>query len=189
MINLLYGVTAFLYGLFVIRFVLSWVLGEFDADADVDADVDTDIDADADADANSESSVSLSDLVSFKGATHFGMGFFGWLSSKQYLTHHIEWYDWLIAFILGLIFVIVLYFIYKLMLKLETKPKILSGKQLIGTKATIYLVLPEETDYYKYVITVNNGVGTVEVTAKSKVKYSIGDVTKIINFENEVYLV
>ena len=185
MINLLYGVTAFLYGLFIVTFVLSWVLGEFD----VDADADTDVDADMDADADSGSGMSLSDLISFKGATHFGMGFFGWLSSKQYLTNHIEWYDWLIAFILGLIFVIVLYFIYKLMLKLETKPEILSGKRLIGAKATIYLVLPEETDYYKYVITVNNGVGTVEVTAKSKVKYSIGDVTQIINFENEIYLI
>lgn len=183
MINLLYGITAFLYGLFIVRFVLSWVLGEFDVDSD------TDVDTDADADTDSGYGVSLSDLISFKGATHFGMGFFGWLSSKQYLTSHIEWYDWLIAFILGLIFVIVLYFIYKLMLKLETKPEILSGKQLIGTKATIYLVLPEETDYYKYVITVNNGVGTVEVTAKSKVKYSIGDVTQIINFENEIYLI
>lgn len=179
MINLLYGVTAFLYGLFIIRFVLSWILGEFDADADADADVDTD----------SGSGINLSDLISFKGATHFGMGFFGWLSSKQYLTHHIAWYDWLIAFFLGLVFVIVLYFIYKLMLKLETKPEILSGKRLIGAKATIYLILPEDADYYKYVITVNNGVGTVEVAAKSKTKYSAGDVTKIINFENEVYLV
>lgn len=189
MINLLYGVTAFLYGLFVIRFVLSWVLGEFDLDADADADVDADVDTDLDSDTDSGFDLSLSDLVSFKGATHFGMGFFGWLSSKQYLTNHIEWYDWLIAFLLGLIFVIVLYFIYKLMLKLETKPEILSGKRLIGAKATIYLVLPEDTEYYKYVITVNNGVGTVEVTAKSKVKYSIGDVTKIVNFENEVYLI
>lgn len=181
MINLLYGVTAFLYGLFIVRFVLSWVLGEFDADADVDADTDLDVD--------SESGMSLSDLVSFKGATHFGMGFFGWLSSKQYLTNHIEWYDWLIAFFLGLIFTVVLYFVYKLMLKLESRPKILSEERLVGSTAQIYLKMPMENGYIKYIITVNNGIGTVELQAKSKQEYATGDIIKIINYENGIYLI
>lgn len=187
MVNLLYGITAFLYGLFIVRFVLSWVLGEFDVDADADADVDADMDADADTDSGS--GMSLSDLVSFKGATHFGMGFFGWLSSKQYLTHHIEWYDWLIAFFLGLIFTVVLYFVYKLMLKLESRPKVLSDEKLVGSTAQIYLKMPMENGYIKYIITANNGVGTVELQAKSKQEYATGDIIKIINYENGIYLI
>lgn len=176
--------TVFLYGLFFVRFILSWVVG----DADVDTDTDADFDADADVDGG-DSGLSWSDIVTFKGATHFGMGFFGWLSSKQYLSDHIAWYDWFIAIIIGLIFTIVLYFVYYLLLKLESKPVVLSGTKLIGSRATIHLILPKNDDYYRYSITVFNGVGTVEVEAKSKKEYSIGSITSIINFENQVYLI
>ena len=44
-------------GIFVIQFVLSIFFGDIDADVDVDADI--------------------SSVVSFKGLTHFGIGF-GW---------------------------------------------------------------------------------------------------------------
>ena len=90
-----YGATVFIYSLFIVRFILSWVGGDFDLDMDADGDVD------------------LGDVVSFKGATHFLMGFFGWLSVKSWTTHNVMWWDYLIAFALGVIFVIILYFVYK----------------------------------------------------------------------------
>ena len=44
-------------GIFLIQFVLSIFFGDIDADVDVDADI--------------------SSVVSFKGLTHFGIGFVG----------------------------------------------------------------------------------------------------------------
>ena len=44
-------------GIFVVQFILSIFFGDFDADADIDTDIGS--------------------VVSFKGLTHFGIGF-GW---------------------------------------------------------------------------------------------------------------
>ena len=168
-----YTITAIIYGIFIIRFILSWVGGDFDVDMDVDTDLD------------------LGDVVSFKGATHFLMGFFGWLSVKCYTTHSIEWWDYLIAFVLGVIFVIVLYFVYKLMLSLEKKPQVLTGKQLIGKDAKVYLRTGYDgvDDMCKYIITVDNNVGTMEYPAKSKSVYDVGDSVTISNFANAYYII
>ena len=105
-----YAVALTVYSIFIIRFILSWVGADFDVETDLD----------------------VSDIVSFKGLTHFLMGFSGWLSVKSYITHNVMWYDYLIALILGVIFVILLYFVYKFLISLETKPQILFGKQFIG---------------------------------------------------------
>ena len=113
-----YLITAVLYGIFVVRFILSWAGGDFDLDADLD----------------------LGDVVSFKGITHFLMGVFSWLSLKSYSAHCIMWYDYLIAFVIGLIFVGILFYIYKLMFKLESKPTVLSGKDLVAHSGKIYIL-------------------------------------------------
>lgn len=165
--QIIYGITVFLYAVFIIRFILSWVGGDFDLDMDADGDVD------------------LGDVVSFKGATHFLMGFFSWLSTKLFTAHTIEWYDYIIAFILGLVFFAVLLYVYKLMMQLECKPTILTGKQLIGKSAKVYL----HVDYNKYIITVNNGVGTTEVPAHSSNKHNIGDMVTILDYKDSYYLI
>ena len=67
----IYGITIVIYAVFIIRFILSWVGGDFDLDMDADGDVD------------------LGDVVSFKGATHFLMGFFGWLFDWIYTWNNI----------------------------------------------------------------------------------------------------
>ena len=169
----IYGITIVIYAVFIIRFILSWVGGDFDLDMDTDGDVD------------------LGDVVSFKGATHFLMGFFGWLSTKLMTTHTIEWYDYLIGFILGIIFVIILFYIYKFMMKLESKPTILFGKDLIGHQGTIYLRDYEDLDtgWKHYTITVNNGNGTVELSAISTKSFRTGDSIMIFDFENSYYLI
>ena len=168
-----YLATVIIYGIFIIRFILSWIGGDFDLDMDADGDVD------------------LGDVVSFKGATHFLMGFFGWLSVKSYTTHNVAWYDYLIAFTLGVIFVIILYYVYKLMLSLEKKPQVLTGKQLVGKDAKVYLRTGYDSidDMCKYIITVDNNVGTMEYPAKSKSVYNVGDSVTISNFENAYYII
>lgn len=164
-----YTIAAVIYGIFIIRFILSWVGGDFDVDTDLD----------------------LSDVVSFKGITHFLMGFFGWLSVKSFTTHNIMWYDYLIAFVLGVIFVIILYYVYKFLMKLENKPQILSGKNLIGSTAKVYLVSStiDADTLFKYVVTANNGIGTVEIPAKSRESYKVGDSVVIKDYVNAYYII
>ena len=170
-----YGIAAVVYAVFIIRFILSWVGGDFDVDLDVDGDADFDI----------------GDVVSFKGATHFLMGVFGWLSVKSYTTHNIMWYDYLIAFILGVIFVIILYYVYKLLMKLESKPEALTGKGLIGKEAEIYLSLTtiDSDNLHKYLILVDNGVGRIEMPAKSRELYRTGDPVVISDYVNAYYII
>ena len=162
-----YAIALTVYSIFIIRFILSWVGADFDIDADVD----------------------ISDVVSFKGLTHFLMGFSGWLSVKSYITHNVMWYDYLIALILGVIFVILLYFVYKLLISLETKPQILSGKQLIGKTGKIYVILEPEDSIKKYIITVGNGLGTQEYPAKSNNSYKLGDEVVISDYVNAYYII
>ena len=162
-----YAVALTVYSIFIIRFILSWVGADFDIEADVD----------------------ISDVVSFKGLTHFLMGFSGWLSVKSYTTHNVMWYDYLIALILGVIFVILLYFVYKLLISLETKPQILSGKQLIGKTGKIYVILEPEDSIKKYIITVGNGLGTQEYPAKSNNSYKLGDEVVISDYVNAYYII
>ena len=164
-----YTITAIIYSIFIIRFILSWVGGDFDVETDVD----------------------VSDVVSFKGLTHFLMGFSGWLSVKSFTTHNVVWYDYLIAFVLGVIFVIILYYVYKFLMKLENKPQVLSGKDLIGSTAKVYLVLSiiDADTLFKYVITVDNGIGTVEIPAKSRESYKTGDSVVIKDYVNAYYII
>ena len=162
-----YAVALTVYSIFIIRFILSWRGADFDIDADID----------------------ISDVVSFKGLTHFLMGFSGWLSVKSYITHNVMWYDYLIALILGVIFVILLYFVYKLLISLETKPQILFGKQLIGKTGKIYIILEPENSIKKYIITVGNGLGTQEYPAKSNNSYKLGDEVVISDYVNAYYII
>ena len=162
-----YAVALTVYSIFIIRFILSWIGADFDIDADVD----------------------IGDVVSFKGLTHFLMGFSGWLSVKSYITHNVMWYDYLIALILGVIFVILLYFVYKFLISLETKPQILFGKQLIGKTGKIYIILEPEDSIKKYIITVGNGLGTQEYPAKSNNSYKLGDEVVISDYVNAYYII
>ena len=162
-----YAVALTVYSIFIIRFMLSWVGADFDVETDLD----------------------VSDIVSFKGLTHFLMGFSGWLSVKSYITHNVMWYDYLIALILGIIFVILLYFVYKFLISLETKPQILSGKQLIGKTGKIYVILEPEDSIKKYIITVGNGLGTQEYPAKSNNSYKLGDEVVISDYVNAYYII
>ena len=67
-----------------------------------------------DVDLDGELDMDVSDIVSFKGLVHFVMGASGWLCIKHSVSHSIEWYDYLIALICGILFVVILYYLYKL---------------------------------------------------------------------------
>ena len=163
-----YGVAIVVYGLFIVRFILSWICGDFELDADADLD--------------------MSDVVSFKGALHFIMGLSGWLSVKS-LVSTVQWYDYIIGFVVGLIFIVILFFVYKVMTELENKPLIISGEGLVGREGTIYLNQSFDGDNFHYLVTTHNGVGTTEVSAKSKNKYNVGDKVILNEYKNSYYLI
>lgn len=156
------------YAIFLFQFIASVFFGDIDFDLDVDADL------------------SIGDLVSFKGLTHFLMGFSTWFMLKV----TTGWINFVLAIVLGLIFMIILYYTYKLTLKLTQAPVILIGEDLVGKSASIYVNLGKDDEgMYKYIINVNNNIGNVEYNAKSDEKYSIGDNVVIKSFINGNYFI
>lgn len=120
MINIYYFIASIAYGIFVVQFVLSWFGGDTDLDVDLDGELD----------------MNVSDLVSFKGLIHFLMGSFGWLSIRNFLST-IVWYDYLIALAIGVLFVVILYYLYKLCLKLQHQSVQEEGDALVGRVGTV----------------------------------------------------
>ena len=77
------------------------------------------------------------------------------------------------------------------MMSLECKPHVLTGKQLIGRTGRIYLTEGYDSieEMHKYIITVDNNMGTTECPAKSHKQYIIGDTVVISNFVNAYYII
>lgn len=92
-------------GIFIIKTLISTVFGDMDIDFDVDGDIDFDV----------------SSMLSFKGILHFLLGFSSYLSIFGYVNHvtHFSFIHYIIAFIVGIIFMIGLYYLYKLVIKLN----------------------------------------------------------------------
>lgn len=97
---------------FVIQFLLS-ILG-------------SDLDTDIDINSASDLSMSLSDIISFKGITHFILGY-SW--TTYFSGSH------LVGVVIGSFFFIVLFYVYKLLLKLKQEmvyecPEDLNGREV-----------------------------------------------------------
>ena len=168
-----YLIAAIAYGIFIVQFILSWFGGDTDLDVNLDGDVDMDV----------------GDIVSFKGLIHFLMGSFGWLSAREYFDGELFWWDYLIALACGVIFVIVLYYLYKLTMRLEHKPaEPKRGKDLIGASGTIYLSQGGDDDFF-YVISVYDGTGFVELPAKSSYLYGTGQFITVKDFIDNIYII
>ena len=114
-------------GIFAVQFILSVFFGDFDADTDIDTDI--------------------SSVVSFKGLTHFGIGF-GWY---MYLQHNTEIQTYLTGFVIGLIFVFAVWFLYKKAYQLQQTNHSEKTEQLVGRECTIYFKQNEK----KYTVQVS----------------------------------
>lgn len=151
------------YGIFIVQFILS-NFGWGDTDLDVDFD--------------GEADFSVSDLVSFKGLVHFVMGFSSWLM----ITGKITAATVSIAVLVGLIFVFILYLVYKLCMKLNSEPTVKQGSDLVGKKVIVYSVLsegkcmcfPMNESYY-------------EIICKCTTPVKPGEIRTIDSFESGVY--
>ena len=136
-------------GIFLIQFVLSIFFGDIDADVDVDADI--------------------SSVVSFKGLTHFGIGF-GWY---MYLVGNADIASYAIGILVGLFFVFAVWFLYKKAYQLQ---------QLVGRECTIYF---KQSDN-KYTVQTNRdgAMREVDVISETGKAYQTGDRTIISSYKD-----
>ena len=126
-------------GIFLIQFVLSIFFGDIDADVDVDADI--------------------SSVVSFKGLTHFGIGF--------------GWYMY---------FVFAVWFLYKKAYQLQQVNRSEETDQLVGRECTIYF---KQSDNKYTVQTSRDGaMREVDVISETGKAYQTGDKTIISSYKD-----
>ena len=127
-------------GIFLVQFILSIFFGDIDADTDVDTDI--------------------SSVVSFKGLTHFGIGF-GW-----YMYY-------IIGIAVGLLFVIAVWYLYKKAYQLQQVNRAEKTDQLVGRECTIYFNRGEGK--YSVQVKRDGAMREVDVTSETAKKYQTGD--------------
>ena len=145
-------------GIFVIQFVLSIFFGDIDADVDVDADI--------------------SSVVSFKGLTHFGIGF-GWY---MYLAGKTEIQSYVIGILVGLFFVLAVWFLYKKAYQLQQVNHSEQTDQLVGRECTIYF--KQSDSKYTVQTTRDGAMREVDVISESGKTYQTGDRTIITSYKD-----
>ena len=145
-------------GIFVIQFVLSIFFGDIYADVDVDA--------------------YISSVVSFKGLTHFGIGF-GWY---MYLAGNTEIQSYVIGILVGLFFILAVWFLYKKAYQLQQVNHSEQTDQLVGRECTIYF--KQSDSKYTVQTTRDGAMREVDVISESGKTYQTGDRTIITSYKD-----
>lgn len=149
------------YGIFIVQFILSNLGGDTELDIDFDGEGDLD----------------TSSFLSFKGLVHFAMGFSGWLMlAKEVTTITV-----CTGVVIGIIFVMLLYYLYKLCMQFHSEPTEKKGVELIGH--TVVVVLPMNREY----ICVPTGIPYQEIRCFSSTPTKIGDVKTITSYKDGLY--
>lgn len=145
-------------GIFVIQFILSIFFGDIDADVDVDAD--------------------LSSMVSFKGLTHFGIGF-GWY---MFLSGNTDIQSYVVAILTGLFFVFAVWFLYKKAYQLQQVNRSEKAEQLVGRECTIYF----SQGGGRYIVQTrkDGAMREVDVVSGTKKVYQTGDKAIITTYRD-----
>ena len=145
-------------GIFAVQFILSVFFGDFDADTDIDTDI--------------------SSVVSFKGLTHFGIGF-GWY---MYLAGNTEIQSYVVGILVGLFFVFAAWFLYKKAYQLQQVNHNEQTDQLVGRECVIYF---KQSDS-KYTVQTNRdgAMREVDVISESGKAYQTGDRTVITRYQD-----
>lgn len=150
-------------GIFIVQFVLSIFFGDIDADTDVDADI--------------------SSVVSFKGLTHFGIGF-GWY---MYLEKNTDATAYIIGILVGLLFVFAVWFLYKKAYQLQQVNHSEKTDQLVGRECTIYF--NQGGGKYTVQVSRDGAMREVDVISESGKAYRTGDKAVIAAYkEGTLYI-
>ena len=150
------------YGIFLVQFIFSLFGG--DTDLDVDFDGETDFDT--------------SSLLSFKGLVHFAMGFSGWLI----LTGKVTLITVCIGVMVGLLFMVMLYYLYKLCMRFHSEPTEKRGVELIGYNVIVNLLLHDGTCICSPI-----GFPYQELRCIPLTQTRVGDVKNVSSYENGIY--
>lgn len=150
------------YGIFIIQFILSNFGG--------DTEIDVDFDGEGDFDTSS--------LLSFKGLVHFAMGFSGWLM----LTGKVTIYTVCGGIFIGVLFMVLLYYLYKLCMMFHSEPTEKCGLDLIGYAVTVVLV----SDGGSCICAPAN-LTYRELKCFSDTPVKIGDIKHIASYKDGIY--
>ena len=145
-------------GIFVIQFVLSIFFGDIDADVDVDADI--------------------SCSVAFKGLTHMGIGVGLFLDFAGFS----EIQSYVIGILVGLFFVLAVWFLYKKAYQLQQVNHSEQTDQLVGRECTIYF--KQSDSKYTVQTTRDGAMREVDVISESGKTYQTGDRTIITSYKD-----
>ncbi len=159
-------------GIFIIKTIFSWCVGEFDIDVDIDGDDDMDV----------------SSLLSFKSVLHFLIGFSSVLYGEAHVSPESLPFtigDYIFAVVTGFVFMGVLYFAYKLVMKADNYSK--DPHDLIDNcYGIIYLNLGDNN----YSVEAHTPAGTVNVNATSEnSNLKVGDNVKLKVENNNIIII
>ena len=162
------------WGFFLLKNIIVWTCGDIDSDVDFDGETDTD----------------LSSIFSFKGILHFLLGFSSVLmgdalqnTNSMFIDYSFSATTYIYAVLIGIVFVVLLYYLYRFMLKLNHYTT--DNVNLDNMVGKIYLI--GEDGIYEVLIDTPNG--TFKKTAYSENKdHKIGDTIVVRwNKEKQIY--
>lgn len=162
----------FTLGIFVLKTLLSTIFGDTDIDFDADGDIDFDV----------------SSAFSFKGALHFLLGFSSFLSLTGWVNNinTFSIYQYIIAFIIGIVFMFGLFYIYVLAMKLNHHND--NNPNFDGCHATILT----KYDNGWYDVLIKTYTGTIKRKLNrydNHVDFEIGDECIVRRINSEYYLI
>ena len=145
--------------IFLIQFVVSIFFGDIDTDVDLDTDIGS--------------------VLSFKGLTHFCIGM-GWY---MYVSQGTDIMSYTAGILVGLVFVLVLWYLYKKAWKLQKENRPERPEALLGRECTIYA---RGGDCYVVQIAVNGALREMDVRSLEDRKYRTGDRAVIVKVESGI---
>lgn len=145
--------------IFLVQFIVSIFFGDIDTDVDMDTD--------------------LGSVISFKGLTHFCIGM-GWY---MYILQGTDISSYVVGILVGLVFVLVLWFLYKKAWQLQNENRPEKPEALLGRECTIYT---QNGDRYVVQIAVNGALREMDVRSLEGRKYRTGDRAVIVRLESGI---
>lgn len=145
--------------IFLVQFIVSIFFGDIDTDVDMDTD--------------------LGSVISFKGLTHFciGMGWYMYISQGTDISSYVA------GILVGLVFVLVLWFLYKKAWQLQNENRPEKPEALLGRECTIYT---QNGDRYVVQIAINGALREMDVRSLEGRKYQTGDRAVIVRLESGI---
>lgn len=141
--------------IFLVQFIVSIFFGDIDTDVDMDTD--------------------LGSVISFKGLTHFCIGM-GWY---MYILQGTDISSYVVGILVGLVFVLVLWFLYKKAWQLQNENRPEKPEALLGRYT-------QNGDRYVVQIAINGSLREMDVRSLEGRKYRTGDRAVIVRLESGI---